>query len=224
MFHLLFVPRYLDYVQTDLGGLLRPVTKLSARAFFFFFSFHCLSTSPTLPLAKHTAVLFFPLSSSPLLAYPVTSHHRAQIPPFSSFSASIHPSIHPHSSVPPLPLSSLSPAFLCSAVTLSSLPRVLLQAYSVLDAEFYCHSVYTGTLWVRAFWGDFHYAGFSVISVSDSNAVTSCREFHTRLLSLLRAYAICIEGRDVYDMTSVSAKRMKNRLRRLARKNFRFLS
>lgn len=93
MCHLLFEPRYLDYVQTDLGGLLRPVTELSARAFF---SFHCLSTSPTLPLAKHTAVLFFPLSSSPLLAYPVTSHHRAQIPPSPlSLHPSIHPSIHP---------------------------------------------------------------------------------------------------------------------------------
>lgn len=143
MFHLLFVPRYLDYVQTDLGGLLRPVTKLSARASFHFTV--CLLRPHSLS-QKHTAVLFFSLSSSPLLAYPVTSHHRAQIPPFSSFFASIHPSIHPHSSLPPILLSFLSPAFLCSAVTLSSLPRVLLQAYSVLDAEFYCHSVYTGTL------------------------------------------------------------------------------
>lgn len=56
MFHLLFVPRYLDYVQIDLGGLLRPVTKLSGRAFLF----HCLSPLPSLSLSlEHIPILFF---------------------------------------------------------------------------------------------------------------------------------------------------------------------
>lgn len=141
MFHLLFVPHYLDYVPTDLGGLLRPVTKLSGRAF----SFHSLSISP--PLSPSNTHYFFSLlvihpPFFPILWHPITGPN-----PFFPFFSSIHPSIF----LPPsVLLSSLSSAFHCSVLTLSSLPHVLLQAYSVLDVEFYCHSVYTGTLWFKA--------------------------------------------------------------------------
>lgn len=141
MFHLLFVPRYLDYVPTDLGGLLRPVTKLSGRAF----SFHCLSISPPLSLwDTHPSFSFLVIHPPffPILWHPITGPN-----PCFSFSSLIHPSIF----LPPsILLCSFSSAFLCSLLTLSSLPHVLLQTYNVLDAEFYCHSVYTGTLWVKA--------------------------------------------------------------------------
>lgn len=97
MFHLLFVPRYLDYVQTDLGGLLRPVTQLSERTF----SLRRLSLSPPLSVAiKHRApVLFFPRHShptSPILRHPITGSK-------SLFSLSFRPPIHPstHPSIPP---------------------------------------------------------------------------------------------------------------------------
>lgn len=127
---------------------------------------------------KHTPVLFFP-------CHPHPSHpscdilSQTQIPVPLSLCPSIRPSIL---------LSFLSSAFLCSVVTLSSLPHVLLQAYSVLDAKFYCHSVYTGTLWVRASVTTSTMQA-SVIFVSDSNLVTSCREFQRHFFSL-RADAI----------------------------------
>lgn len=75
----------------------------------------------------------------------------------------VHPSIHPsvRPSLPALHRSpSLSFTLLCSALTLSGLPHVLLQAYSVPDAEFYCHSLCTGTLGVRSVGDFFHYTGF----------------------------------------------------------------
>lgn len=84
MFHLLFVPRYLDYVQTDLGGLLRPVTKLSGRAF----SFHCLSSSPPLSLSlSNTPPSYSFYVILTLLTHPVTSYQR----PKSPFSLSFRP-------------------------------------------------------------------------------------------------------------------------------------
>lgn len=134
---------------------------------------HFLSQTRTRP--------FLPLSSSP--SSPILWHRITGPNPCISFSSSIHPSICPHSSLPPSCPSFLSSAFLCSAVTLSSLAHVLLQAYSVPDAEFYCHSVYTGTLWVRASVTTSTMRA-SVIFVSDSNPVTSHREFHRRLFSL----------------------------------------
>lgn len=89
MFHLLFVPRYLDYVPADLGGLLRPVTKLSGRAF----SFHCVSTSPPLSLSNaHPSFSFLVILT--LLTHPVTSYH---MPKSLFLFLFIHPSIH----VPP---------------------------------------------------------------------------------------------------------------------------
>lgn len=138
MFHLLFVPRYLDYVQTDLGrGYLGLSPSCLERLFHF-----CLSTSPpsafslSLSPSNPPPIPFFLRHS--LVTYLVASYHR----PKSLFSLSFRPSIPPSSIL----LSFLSLAFLCSAVTLSSLLHVLLEAYSVLDVEFYCHSVYTGTL------------------------------------------------------------------------------
>lgn len=75
----------------------------------------------------------------------------------------VHPSIHPpiRPSLPALHRSpSLSFTLLCSALTLSGLPHVSLQAYSVPDVEFYCHSLCTGTLRVRSVSDFFHYASF----------------------------------------------------------------
>lgn len=160
MFHLLFVPRYLDYVQTDLGGLLRPVTQLSERTF----SLRRLSLSPPLSVAikRRAPVLFFPRHShptSPILRHPITSPKSLFSLSFSSIHPSIHPPIRP--SLPALHRSpSLGFTLLCSALTLSGLPHVSLQAYSVPDAEFYCHSLCTGTLGVRSVGDFFHYTGF----------------------------------------------------------------
>lgn len=123
-----------------LGELLRPVTKLSGRAF----SFHCLSISTLLSLSNtHSSFSLLVIHPPfPILWHPIIGPN-----PCFSFSSFIHPSLF----LPPsTSLSSLNSAFLCSVLTLSSLLHVLLQAYSVLDAEFYCHSVYTGTLWVKA--------------------------------------------------------------------------
>lgn len=132
MFHLLFVPRYLDYAPTDLGGYLG----LSPGCLEGLFHFMSVYFTHTFSL-KHTFVPFFACHTSTLLSHPITSPN-----PF--FFLSLHPSIHipPSFSLAPFPRS----AFLCSVLTLSSLPHVMLQAYSVLDVEFYCHSVYTGTL------------------------------------------------------------------------------
>lgn len=136
MFHLLFVPRYLDNVPTDLG---RGEVTLAChqavwKVFFISLSVYFAPNSLSLTYTNTHPCLFFPfLVIFTLLTRPVTSYHR----PKSLFSFFSSP-IHPHSSSALL--------FLCSALTLSSLPHVLLQAYSALDAEFYCHSVYTGTL------------------------------------------------------------------------------
>lgn len=124
-----------------LGGLLRPVTKLSGRAF----SFHCLSVSLYFLSQTHIHPFLCLSSIHPSPSCDILS--QAQIPVSFSLSSSIHPATR----LPPsIFLSSLNSAFLCSVLTLSSLPHVLLQAYSVPDADFYCHSVYTGTLWVKA--------------------------------------------------------------------------
>ena len=108
------------------------------RGLFFHFTVcllrpHSLSrnTQPSFSFPCH------PHPFSPILWHPITGP-KSPLLLFLCIHLSIHPSthpsIHPCSSLPPIPLSFLSPAFLCSVVTLSSLPRVLLQAYSVLDA------------------------------------------------------------------------------------------
>lgn len=138
MFHPLFVPRYLDYVATESegGGLLRPVTSCLEGLFHFTV---CL-------LRSHSLSNIHPSLSFPVMpnshTHPMTFYHKPKSL-FLSLGPSIHPSILSHSSIL---LSFLRCTSLCSAVTLSSLPHVLLQAYSVLDAGFCCHSVYTGTL------------------------------------------------------------------------------
>lgn len=151
MFHLLFVPCYLDYVQTDLGGgLLRPVTKLPGRAF----SFHRLSSSAP-PAHPHTPTAFPVILT--LLPNAVTSYRA----PKSLFSLSFHPSTLPSSILLSFPGSAL----LCSAVTLSSLARVFSHAYSVLDTEFYCHSVYMQVLWESGACGYTHCTGLCAFCI-----------------------------------------------------------
>lgn len=101
MFHLLFVPRYLDYELTDMeGALLSAVTENT-------FAFCCLSTSPPL-LSQHILPPLFicqPHPSHPSWDMP----SQAQIPASLFFRTSIFPSFHS----------------LCSSITLSARSSVL---------------------------------------------------------------------------------------------------
>lgn len=82
MFHLLFVPRYLDYAPTDLGGYLG----LSPGCLEGLFHFMSVYFTHTFSL-KHTFVPFFACHTSTLLSHPITIPN----PFFFSFSSSIHP-------------------------------------------------------------------------------------------------------------------------------------
>lgn len=150
MFHLLFVPRYLDNVPTDLGRgrLLWPVTKLSGRSF----SFHCLSTSPpTLSLShihKHPPM--------PFLSFPCHLHpshpschilSQAQIPIF--FFLITHPSTLLLSSAFPLFCADIKQLTACLVAGLQRAGRRVLLSlciYRYFVSQSLCD--------------DFHYAGF----------------------------------------------------------------
>lgn len=118
------------------------------------------------PPPPHPPPIAFPVILA-LLPNAATSHRA----PKSLFSLPFHPSTLPSS----ISLSFAGSALLCSALTLSSLARVFSHAYSVLDTEFYCHSVYTQVLWesgaavtptARAY----------ALSASNLGCLTSCVE------------------------------------------------
>lgn len=109
MFHLLFVPRYLDYVQTDLGGYLN--LSLSCLEELFHFAVCRLRPHFLSLLQTHTNCFLSVILT--LLSHPVTSSHGPKS--LFSFFSSIHP---------PFLLSFLNSSFLCSAATLSSLLHV----------------------------------------------------------------------------------------------------
>lgn len=94
----------------------------------------CLSRPPHTPIALAVVLI--------LLINAVASYRW----PKSLFSLPFYPSTFPSSIL----RSFAGSAFLCSAVTLSSLARVFLRAYSVLDTEFYCHSYMCRYLGIEA--------------------------------------------------------------------------